>query len=90
MRKKGFVIANLAEEYLVSYSVTDGSISRSWGIFPEFAHIFKTIKEADEAVIKLESSYQLFVLGIKETETQIGVFPPRPGRYPEWLIRDLH
>jgi len=88
--KKGFVIANLDEEYLVSYSVTDGCISIAWGISPEFAYMFKTIKEADEAVIKLESRYQLFVLGIKETETQIAVFPPRPGRYPDWLIRDLH
>ena len=86
MKKNGFVIANQAEEFLASYSVTDGVISRSWAIVPDLAFVFKTIQQADKVVQELESNYPLYVLGIKETDSKYEVFPPRKGTYPKWLF----
>jgi hypothetical protein len=86
VKKKGFVIANDAEEYLAEYSVSRGAITRAWAATPELAFVFHTIHKADEVVKNLESSYPLYVLGIMETKKQIGVFPPREGHYPRWLF----
>lgn len=86
MKKLGFVIANGFEEFLADYSVEDGSISRAWALFPHRAKVFKTIEEADNAVIVLDSDYPLYVLGIKESKKQFVVYPPREGQYPTWLF----
>lgn len=86
MKEIGFVIVNGCEEFLANYSVEDGFIGRSWARVPDLAKIFTTIEEADKVVIELESDYKLFVLGIKESNKQYAVYPPREGRYPTWLF----
>lgn len=86
LKDVGFVIANGDEEFLAGYSISDGAIFRKWSPLLDLAEVFKTIREADNVVSRLESEYPLYVLGLKESRKQYAVYLPREGHYPTWLF----
>lgn len=85
---RGFIVANENEEFLAEYNFRRGAIMRAWTIFPHLAYIFPSPKEAKDICDKLESQYNLYVLGIEETKTQFMVFTLEENDpIPSWLAQ---
>ena len=76
VKKIGFIIVNDNEEFLMDYQGQGGVASYQWSRIPDLSQIFYTQNQATRIVKKMEDSYQLWVLGLYETEENLFVVFP--------------
>jgi len=80
----GYVIANGEEEYLVYAKDREGVHLRGWSRSPGQARRFSSRQLARKACRKMDVGYPLYVLELRESDSQFMVATDEAER-PSWL-----
>lgn len=84
MKRVGYVIANAEEEFLADFKSTSDANFRSWARVPDLAKVYSTEAKALKAVQKMALSYRVWVLELRENDSQFAVMLESNDR-PPWM-----